>query len=80
MFICGYHFPASMGNKISHEQVVERVTAEVGDLSDVSYAVLISENRDGIKQEDLRVEKKAHSFLQHWLITTKNQTLKVNIK
>ncbi len=62
MFICGYHFPASMGNKISHEQVVEKVTSEVGDLSDVSYAVLTSENRDGIKQEDLRVEKGSFLF------------------
>ena len=62
MFICGYHFPASMGNKISHEQVVERVTAEVGDLSDVSYAILISENRDGVKQEDLKVEKGSFLF------------------
>ncbi len=62
MFICGYHFPASLGNKISHEQVVERVTAEAGDLSDVSYAVLISENRDGVKQEDLKVEKGSFLF------------------
>ena len=53
MFICGYHFPASLGNKISHEQVVEKVTSEVGDISDLSYAILTSENRDGIKQEDL---------------------------
>ena len=31
MFICGYHFPASEGNDVSFDKVIEKVEASVGD-------------------------------------------------
>lgn len=31
MFICGYHFPADMGNDVSFDKVVEKIDASVGD-------------------------------------------------
>lgn len=30
MFICGYHFPADMGNDVSFDKVVEKIEASVG--------------------------------------------------
>jgi molybdenum cofactor biosynthesis enzyme MoaA len=31
MFICGYHFPADMGNDVSFDKVIEKIDAAVGD-------------------------------------------------
>lgn len=31
MFICGYHFPADMGNDVSFDKVIEKIEASVGD-------------------------------------------------
>jgi predicted glycosyl hydrolase (DUF1957 family) len=33
MFICGYQFPAEMGNDVSFDKVIEKVEASVGDTS-----------------------------------------------
>ena len=31
MFVCGFHFPASEGNDVAFEKVIEKIDAEVAD-------------------------------------------------
>ena len=62
MFICGYHFPASMGNKIEFDKVIEKVTAGAGDVASVGSIVLTSETREGVKLEELGVPKGSFLF------------------
>ena len=62
MFICGYHFPASMGNKVEFDKVVEKVTAGAGDISGVSSITLTSETREGVKLEEISVAKGSFLF------------------
>lgn len=45
MFILGFHFPASMGNKIPDEQVVEKLNAAV-DVSSVNEIKLLMGTKD----------------------------------
>ncbi|HGZ70863.1 MAG TPA: hypothetical protein ENK87_04065 [Nitratifractor sp.] len=33
MFICGYHFPASEGNDVAFDKVIEKVEAGAGDVA-----------------------------------------------
>ena len=33
MFVCGYHFPADMGNDVSFDKVIEKVEKGAGDVS-----------------------------------------------
>ncbi len=33
MFVCGYHFPASEGNDVAFEKVVEKVVEGAGDVA-----------------------------------------------
>ncbi|QOG11236.1 hypothetical protein [Arcobacter sp. FWKO B] len=47
MFVCGYHFPASMGNDVSFDKVVEKVTEGAGDLSGISGVVVTGETPKG---------------------------------
>jgi hypothetical protein len=46
MFICGYHFPASEGNDVSFDKVIEKVEANVGDTSG-KVVSLTGENAKG---------------------------------
>lgn len=62
MFICGYHFPATMGNKIENALVIEKVTEGAGDLSGVSCVELAGETRDGVKLDTIKVEKGSFLF------------------
>lgn len=62
MFICGYHFPASMGNKIENDDVVAKVTEGAGDVSSISSIELTSETREGIKLETIAVPKGTFLF------------------
>ena len=55
MFICGYHFPASEGNDVAFEKVIEKVDASVGDVSGKTVT-LRPETRDGDVLEDFTVE------------------------
>jgi hypothetical protein len=62
MFICGYHFPASEGNKIEFSRVVEKVISEAGDLSSYNTVELTSETREGKQLETISVEKGSFLF------------------
>lgn len=54
MFICGYHFPASEGNDVKFDKVIEKVEEAVGDTSAKSVT-LTSETREGVLLETLEV-------------------------
>ncbi|MDR1975893.1 MAG: hypothetical protein LBQ18_02745 [Campylobacteraceae bacterium] len=58
MFICGYHFPASEGNKIGFDKVVEKVTAGAGDISTYSKIEFVSETREGKEIERFSADDK----------------------
>lgn len=53
MFICGYHFPASEGNDVSFDKVIEKVNEGI-DASGKTVT-LTSETREGAKLEELTV-------------------------
>ncbi|RXJ99653.1 hypothetical protein CRU98_06400 [Arcobacter sp. CECT 8986] len=53
MFICGYHFPAEMGNDVSFDKVIEKV--EDGIESKGKTVTLTSETREGTILEELVV-------------------------
>ncbi|MGM0624176.1 MAG: hypothetical protein ACQESH_09195 [Campylobacterota bacterium] len=55
MFICGYHFPASEGNDVAFEKVVEKIDANVGDVS-AKKVLLKPEDRDSNPLEDIVIE------------------------
>lgn len=55
MFICGYHFPASEGNDISFDKVIEKV--EEGLEAGGKSVTLTSETREGKMLEELIVEE-----------------------
>lgn len=64
MFICGYHFPADMGNDVSFDKVIEKVedgTAAAGKTVTVS-----SETREGTKLEEISIPE--GSFLHTALV------------
>ena len=54
MFILGYFFPASEGNDIAFDKVVEKVDESVGDTAGKSVT-LTSETREGTKLEEISV-------------------------
>ncbi|MDR2789928.1 MAG: hypothetical protein LBB59_03015 [Campylobacteraceae bacterium] len=62
MFICGYYFPASKGNKIEFNKVIEKVISGAGDLSSYSTVELTSETREGKQLETISVEKGTFLF------------------
>lgn len=47
MFVCGYHFPASMGNDVSFDKVIEKVNEGAGDLSGISTIEVTGETSKG---------------------------------
>jgi len=53
MFVCGYHFPASEGNNVSFEKVIEKVNEGVEAAG--KTVTLTSETREGVKLEELTV-------------------------
>ena len=53
MFVCGYHFPASEGNNVSFDKVIEKV--EEGLDASGKTVTLTSETREGIKLEELTI-------------------------
>jgi hypothetical protein len=52
MFILGFHFPASMGNSIADEAVVEKLDSELSkvDISGIKEISLDTESREGQKE------------------------------
>jgi hypothetical protein len=53
MFVCGYHFPASEGNDVSFDKVIEKV--EEGTEASGKSVTLTSETREGVQLETLEV-------------------------
>lgn len=53
MFICGYHFPASEGNDVSFDKVIEKVNDGVDATG--KTVTLTSETREGVVLEELSV-------------------------
>jgi hypothetical protein len=53
MFVCGYHFPASEGNDVSFDKVIEKVNEGI-DASGKTVT-LTSETREGVQLETLEV-------------------------
>ena len=68
MFICGYHFPASEGNDVAFDKVIEKVKASVGDTSGKTVTI-VSENQKGEFLETIEIPTGtfAHSaFLDYY--------------
>jgi hypothetical protein len=55
MFVCGYHFPASEGNDVSFDKVIEKV--EEGLDATGKSVTLTSETREGALLEEIVVEE-----------------------
>jgi hypothetical protein len=53
MFVCGYHFPASEGNNVSFDKVIEKVKEGIDATG--KTVTLTSETREGAKLETLTV-------------------------
>jgi hypothetical protein len=53
MFICGYHFPADMGNDISFDKVIEKVKDGIDATG--KTVTLTSETREGVKLEEISI-------------------------
>ena len=64
MFVCGYHFPASEGNDVSFDKVIEKV--QEGIDASGKTVTLTSETREGVKLETLSVAE--GSFLHTALV------------
>jgi hypothetical protein len=47
MFVCGYHFPASEGNDVSFDKVIEKVNEGIDATG--KTVTLTSETREGVK-------------------------------
>jgi hypothetical protein len=71
MFILGFHFPAEMGNNIPDEKVVEKLDNADVDTSGISEIKLISESREGQKEELSYTNKDTFMFkaLSHYAKT-----------
>lgn len=64
MFVCGYHFPASEGNDVSFDKVIEKV--QEGIDASGKTVTLTSETREGAKLETISVPE--GSFLHTALV------------
>jgi hypothetical protein len=53
MFVCGYHFPASEGNDVSFDKVIEKVSEGIDATG--KTVTLTSETREGVQLETLEV-------------------------
>ncbi len=54
MFVCGYHFPASEGNDVSFDKVIEKVEAGAGDVSG-KVVTITNETKDGTVLETIEI-------------------------
>ena len=70
MFVCGYHFPASEGNNVSFEKVIEKV--QEGIDASGKTVTLTSETREGAKLETISVPEGSflHTALVDYYINT----------
>jgi len=64
MFVCGYHFPADMGNDVSFDKVIEKV--QDGIEAAGKSVTITSETREGVKLEEISVPE--GSFLHTALV------------
>ena len=55
MFICGYHFPADMGNDVGFDKVIEKIDANLEGSESGKTVTLTSETREGTILEELSV-------------------------
>ena len=62
MFILGFHFPADMGNNIPDEKVVEKLENSGVDFDSVNEIKMISETREGTKEEFSYTNKDTFMF------------------
>ena len=71
MFILGFHFPADMGNNIPDEKVVEKLDNAGVDTNGINEIKLISESREGQKEELSYTNKSTFMFkaLAHYAKT-----------
>ncbi|MBN2768345.1 MAG: hypothetical protein JXQ68_04525 [Campylobacterales bacterium] len=53
MFVCGYHFPASEGNDVSFDKVIEKVKEGIDPTG--KTVTLTSETREGAQLETIEV-------------------------
>jgi hypothetical protein len=53
MFVCGYHFPASEGNDVSFDKVIEKVNEGIDAAG--KTVTLTSETREGVQIETLEI-------------------------
>lgn len=69
MFILGFHFPADMGNNIPDEKVVEKLENSGVDFDSVNEIKMISETREGTKEELSYTNKDTFMFkaLVHYI-------------
>lgn len=70
MFVCGYHFPASEGNDISFDKVIEKV--KEGTDASGKTVILTSETREGVKLEEISVAEGSfvHTALVDYFINS----------
>ncbi|TLP39376.1 hypothetical protein [Arcobacter arenosus] len=70
MFICGYHFPASEGNDVAFDKVVEKI--EDGLEATGKTVTLTSETREGVLLETLEVSEGTflHKALVDYYVNT----------
>ena len=73
MFICGYHFPASEGNDVAFDKVVEKV--EEGLEAAGKSVTITSETREGQLLETLEVAEGTflHKALVDYYVNTECQ-------
>jgi len=62
MFICGYHFPATMGNDVSFDKVIEKVEEGAGDMSAITSIEVTGEGAKGEIVEKFTVESGTFLF------------------
>lgn len=55
MFICGYHFPASEGNDVGFDKVVEKIDTNLEGAEAGKTVTLTSETKEGKILEELTV-------------------------
>jgi hypothetical protein len=70
MFVCGYHFPASEGNDVGFDKVIEKVNDGIDAKG--KTVTLTSETREGVKLEELVVPEGsfAHTALVDYYTNT----------
>lgn len=80
MFVCGYHFPADMGNDVSFDKVIEKV--EDGLDAAGKSVTLTSETREGQLLETIEVAEGsfAHKALVDYYVNSEELAEKDGFK